>query len=255
MKRALAYIRVSSDTQEDNTSLENQRRSIIIYAKNFGFDVCDWFQDVESGSDENREGLSKLRQRVKKGDCSAVIVYKVDRFTRSVILGSNVRKEIEESGCTLVSVSEAFDATTSIGRMMLNILQTFAEFERDTINTRFKVGRERKVRSCGAWLGGTPPIGFKAVGSRKNPAKGLLEIDEAGAASVRACFDLRKKGMSLLSIARAINELGYKTSRGFQFTKATVSRILKRENVYNGITSINSSYELENCNGNQPKII
>lgn len=254
-KKAVAYIRVSSESQEDNTSLENQRRMIIAYALNNGFEIADWYQDTDSGSNESREGLTSLRKRFAQKDCQAVIVFKVDRFSRSVLLGSTVRKEIEDNGGILISVSEAFDVSTPMGRMMLNILQTFAEFEKDTINTRFKMGKERRVKTKGGWLGGTPPIGYKAIGSRISPAKGALEIDENAAEAVKLCFELKNQNLPYSQIAKELNKAGYKTSKGKEFQKATVFRILSRKDVYNGNKAINYSFELENCSGEQPRIL
>ncbi len=254
LKKAIAYIRVSSDSQEDNTSLEAQKASIAAYAAQNNFEIVATFKDVDSGANEHREGLTALRKAIKSLQFHAVIVSKIDRFTRDVELGERVRKEIENADGILISASEAFDTKNYMGLAFMQMAQVFAALERNQIKDRLKTGKINTVVKKGTWLGGTAPIGYTAVGSRKSPAKGLLEVNNKEAEIVRRCFISREAGYSFYEIAQILNSEGFTTRKGNKFDKTSVFRILKRKDVYNQEKSINYSYDLE-CQPKQPKIL
>ncbi len=241
LKKAIAYIRVSSDSQEDNTSLEAQKASIAAYAAQYNFEIVATFKDVDSGANEYREGLTALRSAIKSIAFNAVIVSKIDRFTRDVELGERTRKEIESAKGVLISTSEAFDTTNHMGLAFMQMAQVFAALERNQIKDRLKNGKTNTVTKKGSWLGGTAPLGYTAIGSRKTPAKGILEINETEAEAVRKCFSLRDSGLSFGKIAKQLNKEGFKTRKGFEFDKTTVFRIIQRADVYNQNKSIMSN--------------
>jgi len=138
MKKAIAYIRVSSESQEDNTSLEAQKTAIAAYAIKNDLDIIETFKDVDSGANEHRQGLTGLREAIKSRVFDIVIVSKFDRFTRDIELGERVRKEIENQGGALVSASEAFNTKNYMDLAFVRMMQVFAALERDQIkNTSF----------------------------------------------------------------------------------------------------------------------
>lgn len=253
MKKAIAYIRVSSDSQEDNTSLEAQKLAIAAYAVSHGFEIIQTCKDVDSGANEFRQGLSALRDLIKTVSFDAVIVSKIDRFTRDVELGERVRKEIEASKGQLVSVNEAFDTKSPIGLAFVQMAQVFSALERNTIRERFKNGKTHTVTKKGGWLGGTAPIGYSSTGN-KNALGAALIINEEEAEIVKRCFDFRQQNLSFSEIAEQLNKLGFKTRKGNNFDKTGVFRIIKREAVYKQEKSVNSSYRLD-CAACQPRII
>ncbi len=253
-KKAIAYIRVSSESQEDNTSLESQKAAISAYAIHEQFDIVATYKDIDSGVNEHREGLTKLRSAIKSSKFDAVIVFKIDRFTRDLELGEHVRKEIEANGGVLISASEKFDTKDPAGLAFMQMTQVFAAFERNQIKNRLKLGKTNTVVKKGSWLGGTAPFGYKAVGSRQSPAGGTLLIDEQEAIAVKACFSFYENGMSFGEIAKKMNDNGFKTKRGCKFDKTTIFRIIKRFEVYNQNKAVNSSYKLD-CQAIQPKIL
>lgn len=254
LKKAIAYIRVSSDSQEDNTSLEAQKASIAAYAAQHNYEIICTFRDVASGAKENREGLNELRKAIKAIKFDAVIVSKIDRFTRDIELGEKVRKEIEAAKGELISTHEAFDTKNYMGLAFMQMAQVFAALERNQINHRLQAGKTATVAKKGTWLGGTPPIGYSTEGSRQKSAGGILLINEEEAKIVKRCFQDRENGLSLAEIADNLNKEGFTTRKGKMFDKTTIFRILKRKEVYNKDKTINISYTPE-CTPAQPKIL
>lgn len=255
-KKALAYVRVSSEGQIENTSLDNQKNMIMAYILNYGYDLVESpFIDVDSGDKEDRQGLEALRQRVKQQGFDAVVVARIDRFTREIVLGETVRKEIESNGGKLISVNEQIDTSTPMGVMFVQLLQIFSQYEKTQILWRFSNGKRKTVTSRGKWIGGITPLGYNAHGSRDKPAKGSISVNNEEQKIVQMIFDLRAQKKSIPQICNILTSNGFKTrSRttkkgervgGVDFHPAAVFRILKRENVYKGLSAINSSFKLD----------
>ncbi len=264
-KRALAYARVSTQGQVANTSLASQQAAITAFCVQNGYELIDApYIDVDSGSKEDRQGLERLRARIKLKNFDFIIVSKIDRFTRDVLLGETVRKEIEENGGKLLSVNESIDTQNPMGIMFVQLLQIFSQYEKSQILWRLASGKKHTVSNKGGWLGGTVPLGYKALGTRDRPAGGKVEIEPTDAFVVRLALDMRKQGQSYQEIANELNSRGYKTRSkvtrrgnsvgGIPFDKTTIFRIIKRSEVYAGNKTINSSYTLNDCKPAQPKI-
>jgi len=134
-----------------------------------------------SGGSMERPGLKALLQDVRAGKIDVVIIYKIDRLTRSLADFARIVEALEKQNASFVSVTQSFNTKTSMGRLMLHVLLSFAQFERE-------VGAERvrdKIaasKAKGMWMGGTVPLGYDAV-DRK------LVVNEAEAATVRAIFE------------------------------------------------------------------
>lgn len=251
-KKALAYVRVSSDSQEDNTSLANQKNMIMAYVIQYGFELIEApFSDVDSGDKEGREGLEALRKRVSEGGFDAVIVAKIDRFTRNLLLGETVRKEIEESGGRLVSVSEAIDTSTPMGTLFIQMMQAFAQFEKSQILWRMSLGKRQTIENKGQWAGGTAPFGY----TKPISPGAVMEANTMEKEIVCKIFDMHKQGLSSYKICESLNKDGYRTRYrktkkngyvgGVPFHPMAISRILKRMEVYAGTKPVNHSYTLK----------
>jgi len=134
-----------------------------------------------SGGTLERPGLKRLLEDIAAGIIDVVVVYKIDRLTRSLSDFASSIKVFEEHGATFVSVTQQFNTTTSMGRLTLNILLSFAQFERETISerTRDKYAASRKK---GMWMGGCPPLGYDVKNRR-------LVINQAEAEQVRDIFN------------------------------------------------------------------
>jgi DNA invertase Pin-like site-specific DNA recombinase len=156
-----------------------------------------------------------------------VVVYKIDRLSRSLTDFANLVEVFERHNVTFVSVTQQFNTTTSMGRLTLNILLGFAQFEREVIGERIR-DKFAASRKKGMWMGGRPPLGYE-VGHRR------LVVIEREAALVRRIFDRFAKSGSALSVARELNAAGEVTKRrlcangvrgGKPWTKGAIYKVL-----------------------------
>jgi site-specific DNA recombinase len=206
------YTRVSTSEglEQEFTSLDNQRESAESYIqsqKSEGWALLpDRYNDGGyTGANTERPALKRLLDDIKKGNIHCVVVYKVDRLSRSLLDFSQLLEFFEQNNVAFVSVTQAFNTNTSMGRLTLNILLSFAQFEREIISerTRDKMGAARKK---GKWVGGKPPLGYNL--DRINH-KLVINPDEAKI--VIEIFNLYLEKRSLLLVAMALNEKNYTT--------------------------------------------
>ena len=167
-KRAVGYCRISTLMQVDNTSLKDQEDIIRMYAKLHDIVIDKMFIDM-------------------------IIVYKNDRIHRSLYNLLAMIYDLQEHEVALVSVTEMFDTSTPQGMLFLQMLGSFAEFERAVINERTRNGRIARLNE-NKWVGGKPAFGYKVT------KDGKFEIDEDEAKIVKDIFKLRSKGLSLAKI-------------------------------------------------------
>ncbi len=210
--RCAIYTRKSTSEglDQDFTSLDNQRESAESYIqsqKSQGWIALpDQYNDGGfTGANIDRPALQKLTDDIKAGKVDCVIVYKVDRLSRSLIDFVKLLQFFEESKVTFVSVTQHFNTQTSMGRLTLNILLSFAQFEREIISerTKDKLGAARKK---GRWAGGLPSLGYDIDRANKK-----LVINPEEAKIIRLMFDLYIQEKSLRTVARLLNEQGLNT--------------------------------------------
>src|SRR3989338_500214 len=194
----------------DFTSLDNQRESAESYIqsqKGQGWlALPDSYNDGGfTGSNVDRPAFQKLIEDIKSKKIDCVVVYKVDRLSRSLIDFVKLLLFFEENKVTFVSVTQHFNTQTSMGRLTLNILLAFAQFEREIISerTKDKMGAARKK---GKWVGGLSPFGYDIDKANKRLVVNLKEAE-----IVRMIFDLYIQEKSLLSVARILNDKGVTT--------------------------------------------
>src|SRR5262249_43224471 len=135
-----------------------------------------------------------------------VVVYKIDRLSRALMDFAKLVHVFDRNSVTFVSVTQSFNTTTSMGRLTLNILLSFAQFEREVIGERIR-DKFRASRSRGMWMGGHPPLGYE-VKARK------LVVNETEAASVRSIFERFLRVGSATILARSLAAEGILTKRG-----------------------------------------
>src|SRR5438046_4056563 len=152
-----------------------------------------------SGGSLERPALQRLLEDVDARRVDCVVVYKVDRLSRSLLDFARLVDRFDRRSVSFVSVTQQFNTTTSLGRLTLNILLSFAQFEREIIGerTRDKMGAARRK---GKWVGGTPVLGYDV-----DPAGGRLVINEPEAKRVREIFRLFKTHGSLLKLANQLD--------------------------------------------------
>lgn len=202
----------SEGLDQDFTSLDAQRESSENYInsqKHEGWVVLQERYDDGgfTGANLERPGLQKLLSDVKEHKIDCVVVYKVDRLSRSLIDFAQLLEFFDQNNVTFVSVTQAFNTNTSMGRLTLNILLSFAQFEREIISERTK-DKMAAARKRGQWLGGRPPFGYDLD---KNTRK--LIINQKEAATIREIFALYLKGNSLLKVVQILNDKGCRTKQ------------------------------------------
>ncbi len=222
--------------EQDFTTLDAQRESCESYIasqKNEGWvALAEKYDDGGyTGANTDRPALQRLIADIKASKINCVVVYKVDRLSRSLLDFAELLSLFEKHDVSFVSITQNFNSSTSMGRLTLNILLSFAQFEREIISerTRDKMGAAKRK---GKWIGGRPPLGYDI-----DRDKHKLIINTKEAELVREIFDLYLTKRSSLSVTMAINDKGYttksyisKTGRkfgGIKFTANGINLILK----------------------------
>jgi len=183
-----------------------------------------------TGANMDRPALQKLLQDVRDGFVDCVMVYKVDRLTRSLLDFSRIIDVLDKHRVTFVSVTQQFNTTNSLGRLTLNILLSFAQFEREMISERTR-DKMSAARRKGRWVGGIPMLGYD-LGDK---GAGLV-VNGGEAARVRAIFDLYLEHGSLIQVVQELNRRDWRmkawTTRkgtsagGHEFTKNRLYSLL-----------------------------
>jgi len=178
-----------------------------------------------SGGTLDRPALKRLLADIEDGRIDVVVVYKIDRLSRSLMDFAKLVEVFDRGGVTFVSVTQCFNTTTSMGRLTLNILLSFAQFEREVIGERIrdKIAASRKR---GMWMGGFVPLGYE-VRDRK------LVINDAEAATVRMIFERFVEVGSATALARALAAEGVRTRRGRLVDKGFLYKLINNR-VYIG---------------------
>jgi DNA invertase Pin-like site-specific DNA recombinase len=199
--RCAIYTRKSTEeglAQEFN-SLDAQRESgeaYVLSQRQAGWIALpERYDDAGyTGANLERPGLRRLQTDIAAGRVDCVVVYKVDRLSRSLLDFARLMGEFDERGISLVSVTQQFNTTASMGRLTLNILLSFAQFERELIaeRTRDKMSASRRK---GKWVGGIPPLGYDVAAGG-----GRLIVNEEEAQRVRAIFALYIKDGGLIPV-------------------------------------------------------
>ncbi len=230
--RCAVYTRKSTEEGLDMefNSLDAQREACEAYVasqKPEGWVlVPDRYDDGGfSGGTLERPALKRLLADIEGGRIDVVVVYKIDRLSRSLMDFAKLVEVFDRCQVTFVSITQSFNTTTSMGRLTLNILLSFAQFEREVIGERVR-DKIAASRARGLWMGGTPPLGYR-VDNRK------LAIVDTEAAIVRMIFERFSALGSTTVLARHLAAEGVTTRRGKPFDKRALSRILNNR-VYLG---------------------
>lgn len=220
MKRALLYIRVSTSKQDqDGFSIPMQRSRLVSYCRAMGWAVAGVFVDPGfSGSTLDRPGMTALIDAVNEGKGDVVLVYKLDRLSRSQRDVLYMLEDVlEPRGVAFVSMQESFDTSSVYGKTMLSILSVFGQMERMMITERTMMGRQGRAED-GLWHGGgSSPIGYDYI-------DGELQINEEEAEQVRMVYQLFADGFTVTEITRRMD--GYHTKHGGWSHTSTVGNVL-----------------------------
>jgi DNA invertase Pin-like site-specific DNA recombinase len=231
-RRCAVYTRKSSEEglEQEFNSLDAQREACEAYVASQKAEgwvlIRDRYDDGGfSGGNLERPALKRLLADIEEGRVDVVVVYKIDRLSRSLMGFAKLVEVFDRRGVTFVSVTQSFNTTTSMGRLTLNILLSFAQFEREVTAERIR-DKFKASRSKGMWMGGHPPLGYD-VKDRK------LVANEAEAGLVRTIFERFSRLGSVTLVTRELQAGGKLTKRGRPFDKGIVYRLLENR-VYVG---------------------
>lgn len=236
--KVAAYIRWSTDEQGHGTTLAVQQERVDLFIRSQGWEPREeliFIDDGYSGGTLDRPALTRLREAVRQGRVGCVVVYRLDRLSRSLIDTVNLVRREWEGRAVLCSATENFDTRSPVGQMIFNILASFAEFERSLIRERTASGKRKRAEQ-GRNAGQRYPLGY-----RKGPDGGWAldhrdpETDRlaGSAAQVRRVFEAYLSGMGTGTIARLLNAEGIPTPMGREWRFHYVARIL-RNPIYAG---------------------
>lgn len=210
--RCAVYTRKSTEEglQQEFNTLDAQREAGEAYIKSQAHEGWEHLPDRYddggyTGANIDRPGLQRLLADIAAGKVSVVVVYKVDRLSRSLLDFARLMQLFDTHKTAFVSVTQSFNSATSMGRLVLNVLLSFAQFEREIISerTRDKLAATRKK---GKWIGGHPLLGYDL-----DPLSSKLIVNPGEASRVRAIFDLYFRHQALLPVVCELNRRGWLT--------------------------------------------
>lgn len=200
--RTAVYIRVSTEDQaREGFSIPAQREKLLSYVHSQDWTLSKLYVDEGvSAKDTNRPALAELLQDVRSGKIDVVLVYRLDRLTRSVLDLYQLLQEFERYRVHFKSCTEVYDTTTAMGRLFITLVAALAQWERENLAERVKLGMEQMVKERKR-PGGPPPYGYVLV-------DGALQLHPGEAGTVRTMFEQYLQGASPRRIAEQANSLG-----------------------------------------------
>ncbi|WP_204194355.1 recombinase family protein [Staphylococcus sp. GDY8P47P] len=220
-KRIGAYIRVSTERQVEGYSIDGQITQIEQFCQFNGYDLVDIYADRGiSGKSMNRPALQRMLQDAKNGKLDCVIVYKINRLARNTSDLLTIVEELHRQNVEFFSLSERMEVKNSTGKLLLNILASFSEFERNTILENIYNGQHQ--RALEGYYQGNLPLGYNNIPDNKKE----LMINQHEANIVKYIFESYAKGHGYRKIANALNHKGYVTKKGNPFSISAVTYIL-----------------------------
>jgi site-specific DNA recombinase len=186
-----------------------------------------------TGANMDRPALKRLLADVQAGTVNCVVVYKVDRLSRSLLDFARIMEILDKHGATFVSVTQQFNTTSSMGRLTLNVLLSFAQFEREMISerTRDKMGAARRK---GKWVGGNPVLGYDIA-----PKGGSLVVNQEEAKRVRSIFALYLELGSLIPVVEELHRRGWRMKSWTTRTgRQAGGKAIAKNSLYNTLTNM-----------------
>ena len=219
MVRVAIYTRVSTEDQaKEGFSLEAQRERLQAYCLARDWPVAaTYIDDGHSGRNTKRPAYQRMMAERDRWD--ALLVIKMDRIHRNARNFMEMMDNLREWGKDFVSATESLDTSTAMGRFVMDIIQRIAQLESEQIGERVYMGMSQKAKVGPGILGFQPPLGYEL-------REGLLVANAQDAEIVREMFDRCIAGRTLDEIAAELNEEGYRTKRGTEWTAVKVYHIL-----------------------------
>jgi site-specific DNA recombinase len=259
--REAIYTRKSTEEglEQEFNSLDAQREAGEAYIKSQkheGWELVTTKYDDGgySGANTERPALKRLLADIEAGKVNLVCVYKVDRLSRSLLDFARMMEVFDRKGVAFVSVTQQFNTGTSMGRLMLNVLLSFAQFEREMISERTR-DKMAAARRKGKYVGGRPVLGYDVNRETKK-----LVVNKDEAERVQQIFELYLEHEAMLPVVQELNARGWANKRwttlsgqtlgGLAFTKTSLHKLLT-----NPIYAGKVTYKDEVHPGEHPAII
>jgi site-specific DNA recombinase len=217
--RVAAYIRVSTDEQvKEGYSLDAQREKLINFCKSQDWSIVEMYvEEGKSAKDMNRPELNRMLSDAQNGRFDVLLVYRLDRLTRSVKDLYEMLQMFENHGVKFKSATEIYDTTTAMGKLFITIVAALAQWERENLSERVRFGMEELVRE-GKWHGGPVPFGYSWDGE-------TMHVIEEEANILRELRRIYMSGEGLGSTAKKLNARGL-TKRGSKWSAQSVWYVL-----------------------------
>lgn len=227
--RTAIYIRVSTEEQaKEGYSISAQKQKLKAYCIAQDWDVCGFYVDEGiSAKDMKRPQLQQLINDIKEGKVDCVLVYRLDRLTRSVLDLYKMLQTFEKYDCKFKSATEVFETTTAIGRMFITIVAAMAQWERENLGERVRMGMAEKLRQ-GKYVHNKSPYGYDL-----DLVSGTLTIKEEEAKVVRLIVDKYLNGYGANKICKYLNERQIRTKAGNVWSDNPLIQLLKNP-IYSG---------------------
>ena len=258
--RCAIYTRKSTEhgLEQEFNSLQNQEESCKAYIASQAFNGWQYYKTYSdaaiSGGTMDRPALKQMLDDMAHGLVNTVVVYKVDRLSRSILDFHNMMKYFEKYGANFVSITQSFDTSTSMGKLTLNMLLSFAQFEREVSSERVR-DKIRASKAKGLWMGGSPRLGYDLVNKK-------LVVNPTEATQIRHLFEKYLELQSVNDLTEYAQRNGifgkrWETSKrqirgGNPISKMSMHRIL-RDKIYIG--QIENKKEGTFAKGEQEPII
>jgi DNA invertase Pin-like site-specific DNA recombinase len=199
--------------------MEMQERRMRDYCSALDLHVVEVVRDEgRSGKDLKRPGIERLRELVDDREVDDVVIFKLDRLTRSVIDFGTLLGELERGGVSLLSVRDSLDTSSASGRLVVNVMLSVSQWERETISER-TVDALAQARANGTYLG-KPPVGYRVENGQLVPTERYAIVERV--------HRLKSSGMTLAAIAQVFNNERVPTGSGSgRWYAASVARVLK----------------------------
>lgn len=222
MKTAI-YVRVSTEEQaREGYSISGQLKKLKAFCVSQEWEIADVYSDEGiSAKNMERPELQRMLKDIEKGKVECVLVYRLDRLTRSVLDLYNMLDVFERHNCKFKSATEVYDTTTAMGRMFITIVAALAQWERENMGERIAFGFTEKVRQ------GKYPLNFAPIGYDLNKKESKLYINEKEASTVRLIYKKYIDGLGSNKLCKFLNDKNIRTKHGNKWSSDTIFRVLK----------------------------
>ena len=218
------YIRVSTEDQaKDGFSIDAQKEKLTKYAEANDWNIYSYYIDdgISGKNIENRPEMKRMLEDVKNGRIKNILVYKLDRLTRSLLNLMELIELFDKCECSLNSHTEKLDTSNAVGRMFVKIIGTFAEFERENLAERVSFGYEEKTRQ-GNYTNTNGVFGYDYV-----VGEGVLKPNEQEKIIVKKIYEMYLNGDSMVTICKKLTKDKIPTKRGGKWSQSTIMSILE----------------------------